>query len=1493
MNGGATFDISGTTAGVTIQALSGGGNVALGGKVLTADQDSNTSFAGVIAGTGSLTKAGTGTLTLTLTGVSTYEGGTVVGAGTLALSGGASIAASTGVTVDGGATFDVSGTTAGATIRALSGGGNVALGSKVLTVDQVSNTSFAGIVAGTGSLIKAGTGTLTLTSVSTYGGGTLVGAGTLALSGGASLSDSSGVTVNGGATFDISGTTAGVTIQALSGAGNVALGGKALTADQASSTSFAGVIAGTGSLTKAGMGTLTLTGASTYGGSTVVDAGTLALSGGGSIAVSTGVTVDGSATFDVSGTTAGVTIRALSGAGNVSLGGKTLTIDQASATSFAGTVSGIGGLTKQGTGTLTLSGVNTYGGDTVVAAGALALSGGASLSGSTGVTVDGGATFDISGTAMDATIRALNGAGNVALGGKVLTVDQASATSFAGVIGGTGGLTKQSAGTLTLTGVSTYDGGTTVDAGTLALSGGANIANSTGVTVNNGATFDISGTTAGATIRALSGAGDVSLGGKALTVDQVSSTSFAGAIAGNGTLTKQGTGTLTLTGDSSAWTGTTTISVGKLVVGNAVGGALGGDVTVDAAGTLGGSGVIGGSVRVDGTLSAGNSPGTLTIAGNLDLGATSRSLFELNAPGVVGGTSNDLIAVGGDLTLGGALDAQVAAAGYYRLFDYGGDLLAGSFADENVTSINADFTVANHQVQTGISGQVNLFVRGEGQILQFWDGADTVGNGIVNGGGGAWSASGTNWTGAPGEADFNGTWQGSGSVAVFGGANGSMVTVSGTQSFDTLQFSANGYALDGGALAFAPASGTAATVQVDGGVTATIGSTLTDGASATRLNKTGSGTLVLSGNNLYSGGTTVSGGTLVGNAAAIRGDLRNAGVVIFDQASDASFAGSIAGLDGNAGTMVKRGAGELTLTGASALDWTIESGALVTNTQFFTGNAAVTSGATLTFSQAENGRYDGRLSGAGTLSIDGGAGIELTGDSSAFSGELRVVSGRLVATGAIGGTARIGAGGVLAGNGGVGTTIIGAGGIASPGNSIGTITVNGNLVFEQGSFYEVEVDPLTSGSDQIRVTGTATLNGGTVAHIGFGGNYRPSASYTILTAAGGVTGTFDAVNSNFAFLTPTLGYTANTVTLTLKRNDVNFTEVAASANQRAVAGATETLGAGNAIYDALVVADAATARAGFDGLSGEVHASLRNAMVESAGFIRSAALDRLRNVRTETGVGYWMRGVGGQRRVDGNGNAGGLKIQSAGVLMGVDAMVGETVQLGVFGGWLNSDVKVKSVASSADVDSWSIGFYAGGELGRFNLRAGAALGAYSGTTKRGIAIADFDESAKADVGGSVLQGFGEIGYRVTLGDTQIEPVAGIAHVVLDSKTAREQGDAAALQVASGSTATTFTTLGARLAHGWNAGSARVVLDAAAGWRHAFGTRRPDARVAYASNVAQSFTISGAPIAEDMLSTELGLGIALSASTRIDLRYTGDVAGSASNHGGNATFAWRF
>ncbi len=89
------------------------------------------------------------------------------------------------------------------------------------------------------------------------------------------------------------------------------------------------------------------------------------------------------------------------------------------------------------------------------------------------------------------------------------------------------------------------------------------------------------------------------------------------------------------------------MSAGTLLVGAGGSGALGGPVEVELGGTLGGSGTISGNATVDGTLAAGNSPGTLTFEGNLTLGSGSTTKFELNGPGVVGGPANDHIVVEG------------------------------------------------------------------------------------------------------------------------------------------------------------------------------------------------------------------------------------------------------------------------------------------------------------------------------------------------------------------------------------------------------------------------------------------------------------------------------------------------------------------------------------------------------------------------------------------------------------------------------------------------------------------------------------------------------------------------------------------------------------------------------------------------------------------------------------------------------------------------------
>ncbi|WP_264052795.1 autotransporter domain-containing protein [Rhodopseudomonas palustris] len=224
-----------------------------------------------------------------------------------------------------------------------------------------------------------------------------------------------------------------------------------------------GIIINDGRLTKAGLGILTLTGASTYAGGTLVTGGLVnfnALNNFGS----GGITLDGGGLQWATGTSTDISSRLAA----IGSGGATFDTNGSNVT-FTSGLSGVGGITKAGAGSLVLSTANTYTGATLINAGTLALSGAGSIASSSGVTVGAGASFDISGITAGATIATLAGAGTVALGNRTLTLSSAS-TAFDGVITGIGGLTLTT-GRQTLTGTNSYSGPTTVNAGTLIVNG--------------------------------------------------------------------------------------------------------------------------------------------------------------------------------------------------------------------------------------------------------------------------------------------------------------------------------------------------------------------------------------------------------------------------------------------------------------------------------------------------------------------------------------------------------------------------------------------------------------------------------------------------------------------------------------------------------------------------------------------------------------------------------------------------------------------------------------------------------------------------------------------------------------------------------------------------------------------------------------------------------------------------------------------------------------
>jgi autotransporter-associated beta strand protein len=568
----------------------------------------NLTVGGAISGVGfGLTKNGNGTLVLaganTYNGTTTLNTGTLninnanaIGSGLLVISGTSTINNNSGAAItlatNNAQNWNATSFTFVGTNDLNLGTGNVTMTSNRTVTVAAGNLTVGGAISGAGfALTKNGNGTLVLAGANTYNGGTTLSAGTLTLNN-ANAIGAGTLTINGGAINNTSG--AAITLATnnaqnwnsnftFAGTNDLNLGNGAVTMNasrtvtvSAGNLTVGGAIAGTGfGLTKNGSGALILSGNNTYTGATTINAGTLEIGntgrlGGGNYSAN----IVNSGTFIYSGT---------------------------SNQTLSGIISSTGALTQNGSGTLILAGNNTYTGATTINAGnisinlisALGSTSGVNLANATALLYTGGAaTLDrtITVTSGTGTIRN-TGAGLLTLSGSIvknattLTFDTGS-FNVTGIISGSSANSDLvvDGASVTLNNANTYNGPTRIiDGGTLT----ANVSDALPTVNRTAVTMDATGSGnstlalgASQSIASLTGntTSTVTLGSNTLTIGTTNgtTTTYAGRITGSNSsaLVKDGASTQVLSGNNSAFTGTTTINSGTFAAtsSNALGG---------------------------------------------------------------------------------------------------------------------------------------------------------------------------------------------------------------------------------------------------------------------------------------------------------------------------------------------------------------------------------------------------------------------------------------------------------------------------------------------------------------------------------------------------------------------------------------------------------------------------------------------------------------------------------------------------------------------------------------------------------------------------------------------------------------------------------------------------------------------------------------------------------------------------------------------------------
>jgi len=789
-------------------------------------------------------------------------------------------------------------------------------------------------------------------------------------------------------------------------------------------------------LVKDGAGRLDLEATNTYSGATILNQGLLCLRSGAALGSSSGIVVNGNT---------GITVLT-----NVNYGGP-LT---GSGIFNNGAITGNASLSLTGdlsgfTGTFAHTTSNSHnnfnlGGATPASMDAshakMVLSGNTTQARNVNIGGTGDTVFklgDLSGAGGKINVNAMK------LQVGALGLD----STFAGNISSTGALEKVGAGTLTLSGASSYTGTTTVTGGTLQIGNG----NGGSVTAGSAVTVGAAGTLALNPANGSTFANAVTNNGVLSAINEGNIT-VSGAIGGTGSLQKSGFGTLTLSGTSS-YSGPTTISSGGLnVTGNIATSALAlGEATLSGNGTAGAVTASAGAVITNGNANT----DTLTLG---SLAFSAPGTVNLNKSGVA---ATAALAVSNTLSIGSGFTVNLTTAPSwtsgqtYNLISYGS--LSGSAA--NITKGTIPGLGARQIATLGNTGSAN------GNITLTISGDTPVWTGLQSG---AWTTAAVsgskNW-----KLLVNGTATDfvSGDVVVF---NDSAAGTTGVNITDG-DVQVAGVSFDNSSKNY--------TISSSGGFG------IVDGSLAASLSKSGTGTLTLATVNGYTGATTVNAGTLQLGDGSANGDIAmsagivNDGTLVFNRAVDSFiYANPVSG----SGAVVKIGTGTQILSSANTYSGstTISAGTLQLGDGGGTGSlassAAIINDASLVFDRFNTiaqGTDFGLISGTGSVTQAGSGTLTLSA-ANTYSG------GTLVNVGTV----------VIGANNPLGTAPVTLAGGALSGSNVANYALTNAVVAQSGTTSllstmgkNLDVNGSLSGSGDIIRTAT-----GAAATIYLGGD---------------------------------------------------------------------------------------------------------------------------------------------------------------------------------------------------------------------------------------------------------------------------------------------------------------------------------------------------------------------------------------------------------------------